>query len=244
MYPGWIDEEKVSNPYKKSMEEVGIGGFPLLPGRENLWLRSFLGEIFGQVVQSEIVRRVPESDEHLLKGSVRIAPTGLSLSRYSDLTLVASLSGRAGRDKEYFKRFLQGKAGWYHIPVSTAENYKVTRTVIREVRYCAIAVSSTGVPDRHVEFLYDVLSIRLVRRNELTLDQAGKIDLSNSAIYWLFELGTSRTLKPLAVPGKRGFRFMLTGARDLMESREWKDLPDRYAFLREERPQVSGEDPE
>ncbi len=150
------------------------------------------------MVQSEIVRRVPESDEHLLKGSIRIAPTGLSLSRHSDLTLVASLSGRAGRDKEYFERFLQGKAGWYHIPVSTTENYKVTRTAIREVRYCAIAVSSTGVPDRRVEFLYDVLTIRLVRRNELTLDQAGKIDLSNSA-YWLFELGTSRTLKPLAV---------------------------------------------
>lgn len=241
LYPGWIDEEKVTNPYKKSIEEVGIGGFPLLPGRENLWLRSFLGEMFGQVVQSETLRRVPESDEHLLKDSVRIAPTGLSLSRYRDLTLVASLSGRTGREKEYFERFLQGKAGWYHIPVSTTENYKVARTAIREIRYCAIAVSSTGVPDRRIEFLYDVLSIRLVRRNELTLEQAGKIDLSNSALYWLFELGSSRTLKPLVVPGKRCFRFMLTGARDLMESREWKDLPDRYAFLREERLPVSGE---
>lgn len=222
LYPGWVDGETGENPYGAAIDEVGIGGFPLLPGKENRWFRNFLRGILS-----------PESDVHLLKDSVRIAPTGLSLSLYGDLALVASLAGRNGRDEEYFARFLHGKARWYHVPVSTTENYRISRAAMREVRYCAIAVASQGLMDRRVEYIYDVVSVSCVKRCDLTAEQAGRVDPANGSLYWLFELGPARRLSlPVEVPGKRRFRFMLTGGTDILQSREWKDLPDRYSFLR------------
>ena len=225
LYPGWLENEVEGNPYGLAIQEVGIGGFPFLPGRENRWFRAFMSGILGPASA--------EPDAHLLKDSVRIAPTGLSLSRYGDLALVVSMPGRNTRNTEYSTRFIHGNALWYHLPVSTAENYKVSRNAMREVRYCAVAVSYLGLRGRRIEYIYDVLSVRCVKRSELTAEQAGRVEPSNDNPYWLFELGPSRRLPvPLEVPGVRGFRFMLTGARDIMNSREWKDLPDRYAFLR------------
>ena len=101
LYPGWFDEETGTNPYATAVESVGIGGFPLLPGRDNLWLKAFLKEKFGDLSCPESIERALDPDEHLLNESVRIAPTGLSLSRYDDLTLVASLGNVSKRNKSY-----------------------------------------------------------------------------------------------------------------------------------------------
>jgi hypothetical protein len=35
------------NPYGGGIDDVGIGGFPLLPGRKNCWLKDFLSVKFG-----------------------------------------------------------------------------------------------------------------------------------------------------------------------------------------------------
>jgi hypothetical protein len=87
--------------------------------------------------------------------------------------------------------------------------------------------------DRRVEHIYDVISVSCLKRCDLTAEQAGRVDPANESLYWLFELGPSRRLSlPVEVPGKRRFRFMLTGGTDILQSREWKDLPDRYSFLR------------
>ena len=78
------------------------------------------------------------------------------------------------------------------------------------------------------------LSVDCIKRCRLTVEQASRADLSNKSLCYLFEISLSRAF-PLSieVPGVREFRFMLTGARDILESRQWKDLPDMYAFLRE-----------
>ncbi|ABQ28260.1 restriction endonuclease-like protein [Geotalea uraniireducens] len=231
LYPGWFDEETGKNPYTAAVEAVGIGGFPLLPGRDNLWLRAFLKEKFGDLSREESKDRVMEADEHLLHESVRIAPTGLSLSRYSDLTLVASLGAVSKRDKQYVDCFMAGTAGWYHIPVSTTDK-RISRTVMRELRCCAVAVHPAGAGERRIEYLYDVVSVKLVNRCELGVEQAGTVDPDNRNEYWLLQLGTSRTLPhPVSTGSIRSFRFRLTAAADLLGAKSWSDLPDRYASV-------------
>ena len=229
LYPGWFDETAEANPYNAAIETVGIGGFPLLPGRHNLWLRAFLQDKFGDLSSEESKERALEPDEHLLHESVRIAPTGLKLEQYSDLTLAASLGGTAGRAKEYVNRFLEGTAGWYHLPVSTQEKKKISRTIMREVRHCAVAVTSTGTHDRTIEYLYDVKSVRLVKRCDLTVEQAGSLASGNENEYWLFELGPVRQLtQPMRISGVRSFRFRLTSASGMLSGKPWQELEERY----------------
>jgi len=232
LYPGWFSEVG-DNPYAAAVEAVGIGGFPLLPGRENRWLRDFLKKKFGDLSLEESQERALEPDEHLLHDSVRIPPTGLSLSRYNDLTLVSSLGNVSGRDKEYVERFLCGNAGWYHLPASTADK-KISRAVMRELRYCAVAVHSAGVVDRQIEYLYDIRSVRLVKRCDLSAEQAGNVN-PNQNDYWLLQLGNSRRLDvPICVAAGRTFRFRLTGVSDVLGAQNWRDLPERYlAFTME-----------
>lgn len=228
LYPGWFDEETAVNPYHRAVEAVGIGGFPLLPGRDNRWLYAFLQEKFGDLSFEESTERALEPDEHLLHESVRIAPTGLALARYGDLTLVASLGNVAKRDKQYVDRFMNGTAGWYHIPASTTDK-KFSRTVMRELCACAVAVHPVGAPGRRIEYLYDIASVKLVKRCALTVEQAGSLDLTNQSEYWLLKLGASW---PLAAPfnagGVRRFRFRLTSAADLLVAQSWEDLTERY----------------
>lgn len=100
---------------------------------------------------------------------------------------------------------------------------------MREVRYCAVAVHPAGAADRQIEYLYDVRSVKLVKRCDLTVEQAGTEDPKNQRDYWLFQLGASRRLNiPVSAAGFRVFRFRLTGASDLLATANWSDLPERY----------------
>jgi len=171
---------------------------------------------------------VPDADEHLLHESVRIAPTGLSLERYDDLTLVAALGNVSKRDKQYVDRFMTGTAGWYHIPASTTDK-RISRTVMRELRFCAVAVHPVGTAERRIEYLYEIESVRLVKRNRLTAEQAGSVALDNQNDYWLIKLGASRLLPTaFSAGGIRMFRFHLTGAAELQVAQNWSDLSERY----------------
>jgi hypothetical protein len=231
LYPGFFDSDDGLNPYHDAIETVGIGGFPLLPGQANRWLKEFLTEKFGDLSEGAQLCRVPDADEHLLHESVRIAPTGLSLERYDDLTLVAALGNVSKRDKMYVDRFMTGTAGWYHIPASTTDK-RISRTVMRELRFCAVAVHAAGTAERRIEYLYEVESVRLVKRNRLTAEQAGSVAPDNQNDYWLIKLGASRLL-PVAFSagGIRKFRFRLTGASELQAALNWSNLSERYASV-------------
>ncbi|MEI6208901.1 MAG: nuclease domain-containing protein [Desulfuromonadales bacterium] len=228
LYPGWFDEGAEENPYGKAIEAVGIGGFPLLPGRDNSWLFAFLKEKFGDLFHEGSQERALAPDEHLLHDSVRIAPTGLSLSRYDDLTLVASLGNVAKREKQYVDHFMNGTAGWYHIPASTTDK-KISRAIMRELRFCAVATHPAGTGERSIEYLYEITSAQLVKRCKITAEQAGNIDPENQNEYWLLKFGASRLL-PVAfnAGGLRTFRFRLTGATELLAAQNWSDLSERY----------------
>lgn len=225
LYPGWFDEA-TNNPYDEAIDAVGIGGFPLLPGRPNKWLRDFLESRFGN---ANMAYKIPEPDQYLAEDSARIATMGTYLGRYEDLTLAASLGPR--RDKEYVERFRQGTAGWYHMPLATTDKKAIERNVMREVRYCAIGVHHADNKERIIMHLYEVKSVRLVRRCDISAGQAGKAEPANNAEYWLFELGYARPLEqPIQMP-VRTFKFQLTDAAPLLVAGAWEALPKRYTLL-------------
>ena len=157
----------------------------------------------------------------------------MQLARYSDLTLAAPLGPMKGRDKDYLQRFKEGAAGWYHIRLSATEKQAIARHVMREVRYCGIAVYHGGGLERIITHIYEVKSVRLVKRCDMTLTQAGKVDSGNDNEYWLLELSYARPLvQPLSMTGLRSFRFQLTNATVLLGAKIWDDLPKRYAVVR------------
>jgi len=176
-----------------------------------------------------ILDRRSSPDRYLAEDSARIALMGTYLGRYDDLTLAASLG--PGRDEQYLQRFRLGTAGWYHTPLSTTEKKSIERNAMREVRHCAIGVHHSGSKERVITHLYDVKSVRLVKRCDMTMEQAGKVDPGNIDEYWLFELGYARCLaQPVSMP-VRSFRFQLTNAADLVVATNWESLPKRYALL-------------
>jgi hypothetical protein len=123
---------------------------------------------------------------------------------------------------------MNGTAGWYHLPASTTDK-KFSRTVMREICACAVAVHPVGAAGRRIEYLYDIASVKLVKRCVLTVEQAGSLDLTNQSEYWLLKLGASRPLAaPLNAGGIRKFRYRLTSASDLLAAQSWEDLNERY----------------
>ena len=222
LYPGLFAEKTGTNPYFTAINAVGIGGFPLLPGRENVWLKEFLTEKFSDPKISSLYRR-PDTDDFLLHESVRIPPTGLTLSRYSDLTLVAMAKNKA---PEYNKRFRNGTARWYHMPVETYDRKLPGEKTIREIRHCAIYMYDPETKKRNLEFIYDVQSVKKICRSELSEEQAGDTEKNNNGNYWLFELGPSRRREmPLDLPGAR---FLLTGLTDILRANDWNELSNRH----------------
>lgn len=225
LYPGNFSEKNDKNPYSESINEVGIGAFPLLPGRDNNWLQTFLTERLGAASKS--VR----GDYNYLREAIRIAPSGLQLSRYSDLTLLATLGPK--RDKEYIERFREGTAGWYHVPLSTTNRFSVSRTAMKEIRFFGVAVRSENSSKSYVEFIYRVDSVKLKQRSELTLEQAGaKGRDGNNSQYWVLQLSRSYRLSdPIELNKSRGFSFQLTEEKALLTASHWDELPKHYEFL-------------
>ena len=236
LYPGFFDEigNKSVNPYMDAIEAVGIGAFPLLPGRENKWLRDFLATCFGSLKYENYVSRdltyfTPHPDQFFAEDSGRIAQSGTCLSRYMDLTLVAPLG--PNRSEAYLEQYRNGSARWYHIPLSTTNKASVERNAMREVRYCAIALGE--VDGRKITHLYQVKSVKLKNRSELEFEQTGRADSGKNKKYWIFELNYARPLPQVLVfPDLPHFKFRLTNAADVLAVTDWDDLPARYALVK------------
>ena len=214
LYPGWFDEACDCNPYQDAIEAVGIGGFPLLPGRDNRWLRDFLVARFGD---KNVTYTIQEADQYSIAESARIGIMGLQLARYSDLTLVAPLGLIVGGDKDYIQRFQAGTASWFHLSLSATEYKAISRQVMCEVRYCAIAVNDDDSSKRMIAYLYKVKSVRLVRHCDMDVNQAGIDESTNETGCWLFELAYARRLELDLI--MTGLEFQLTKASELLATK-------------------------
>ncbi|MGL5007086.1 MAG: hypothetical protein ACRC53_06900 [Plesiomonas sp.] len=149
-----------------------------------------------------------------------------SLSTHPTLTLVAGMVRH--RHPRYVHAFQQGKAHWYHLPVSTSQRQQISTAMMSAIRYCAIAVPGADMRVQKIQTVYPVLSIHLVSRNQLTAEQTGSYQEypSTDKQYWLFELGKAQYL-PHAIlkPNTTDFSFKLTDYMALQNNVAWQHLP-------------------
>lgn len=225
LYPGWFNQDKGKNPYQESIDAVGIGAFPLLPGRDNKWLADFLKEQLGEYHKQKSYNS-QKTDNLFLQESVRIPTYGMKQYRHNDLILAADISDSKGVN--YVKPFQTGVAKWYHIPESTVNNYKISRHVMREIRYCAFTVNEES--GRVCRYVYPVESIVLKPRKEIDEYAGGENSAKNENKYWLIKLGKSFNVPVVLAAEKshRSFYFRLVTFNDFLEAGLWDDIPRKY----------------
>ena len=228
LFPGWYSEDEQNssslNPYAEAIETVGIGAFPALPGHKNGWLRMFLTtqlNVTGQHQQAP--------DLQLAQRSVRIPPTGLELKRVGDLIFVATTG--ENRKQDYLKSFLDGNAKWYHTRNKTIEGGNISYAVMKDISHVVVLVPSSG-NGVYAKHLFQVKSVSIKNRNEISSDQSGTDLPSDDGLYWLFELGSSLKLSStLTLSAESHFRFGICSKSQLAEAKAWEDISSRYSFL-------------
>lgn len=224
LYPGWFKQELEENPYAKAIDEIGIGAIAVLPGMPNCWLTQFLEQHFGhQACGSE----AQTPDQHLAQSAARIAPRGMHMLRYTDLALLAQIGPQ--RDAQYQQMFEEGKAAWYHMPLSTLHKQHVSQAAMQEIKHCAIAVNGA------ISHVYIVKSVRIVPRKEISALQSGTARIGNQdAAYCLFELDKAEKLvQAIDCPRGEHFQWRLSSSLALFSGKTWQEMPERYTFLQE-----------
>lgn len=222
LYPGWFDQENYENPYKDSIEAVGIGAFPLLPGHENNWIESFLKNQLGECKKNPYEEK--SSDNLYLQEAMRIPTYGMKQHRHNDLTLAAHIYDSKNKSKPYLAQFKKGNAQWYHIPESTVQNYKISRYVMREIKYCAFTTNTEN--GRECRYLYPVESVVLKPRNKIDQYAGGPTSKGGNSLYWLLKLGQSfKPPAPLQAKERhRKFKFKLVSFNNFLNAVTWDDI--------------------
>jgi len=232
LFPGWYPDQKQNeesdNPYHAAIEAVGIGAFPALPGQSNNWLGHFLAKHLSRK-QHATEYKISAPDEFLAKNSVRISPIGLRLVRDDELIFVAPPG--PNRTLEYLDAFRNGTARWYHTRDTAIQGENIPVQVMRDITYCAV-VTEDGLGASAARFVYEVRSVSLVSRSEITPEQSGTDIAGSEGMYWLFELGVGVMIdEPVKVQLPMKFRFRITGKKDFMMAQSWSDMVSRYSFL-------------
>lgn len=183
LYPGYFDDQSVAvNPYDNEINEINIGAFPLLPsndGQGSVLLRSFL----------EKHLTIVSADECFLQPSARISTIGMRQTRYDDLVLIVPSAPKRGRDQAYLDSLEDGSAKWYHIPKETLDG-QYQNIIIDELRYLAIGVIPDHSSARKINFVWQIESVELASRCELSAEQSGMVSDSKKH-YWLFKLSNA-----------------------------------------------------
>lgn len=107
------------------------------------------------------------------------------------LVLVAPAAPKNLRNSAYNQRFEQGAAAWYHVPAVSLQEYNDAQ--INAIRYAALGTTVAGMGERSAKYLWRVLSVQLVPRHVLSVEQSGVLKASDEP-YWLFELADARLL--------------------------------------------------
>ncbi len=193
LYPGYFAHDRsapANNPYADAIREIGIGAFPLLPAAPtDSWLLDYLRSQIGDgYSQAHDV-----ADALFVQDAARIPVHGMKQVLYPDLCMTIALGGASGRNRDYFERFEQGTAAWYHMPQSTFVG-KYEQHVVEEIRYLALARTAPGdSSSKQIDRIWPVLGVRLGPRHAITEAMAGKASNSET-LYYLFKLG-----RPLAL---------------------------------------------
>ena len=210
LYPGFFDQVNMKNPYQAGIDEVGIGAFALLPSQQNqgaIWLRDFFKAQLGNyLLFSPLIK-----EEYLfVQEQSRIPYTGMTQQLYTDLTMLVSLGhaqvGENVRSIEYFERFKNGTAKYYHLPQDTFEmKYKGLQHIVNEIAFLGL-VEQDEQGNKIINKVWQVKRVSIAKRNTLTEEQVGYISDSERLDY-LFELGIALNLSnPIRNVPLDGFR--------------------------------------
>lgn len=140
-----------------------------------------------------------------------------------ELVLLAPAAPKSARNFEYNRRFEQGEARWYHVPVTSLQDYSDEQ--IHAIAYLAIGVTQSGVADRTAPYLYAVGSVKCLARHMLTIEQSGALKASEES-YWLFELTHSVPLAKPIIEFVQPFAAKLAKASDLLHTHSFTALAD------------------
>lgn len=225
LYPGHFAQDDY-NPYADAIKEIGIGAFPLLPGASSDgWLLDYLRSQIGDT--GNYTHEM--ADALFVQDAARIPVHGMKQVLYPDLCMTISLGGARERDRDYFERFEQGTAGWYHMPQATFVG-KFEQHVVEEIRYLALArTSPSDSNSKQIDRIWPVLGVRLGPRHAITAAMAGKASTSDTA-YYLFKLGRPLTLhQPIyRVPHAIRPSMKLTTLKLLEQQSLFSQLPTVY----------------
>lgn len=228
LYPGFYDQQTLENPYKAAIDEIGVGAFSLLPGEDNkgsYWLQQFL--------ENKLTYSKTVSDAFFVEEAPRIPYQGTSVSRYRNLTIVASQLG-PDRNKDYIDSFIKGEAKYYHTRGLAFSRQRIEEIVVAEAEYLAVSVQVDPSSSSLISHVYPIKNAKPVKRRELTEEQTGTVKISDpDEDYWLFELGKSLSLKsPLEKTPGSHFRVELVDLLELTEADAWNQVNSKYASLR------------
>ena len=210
LYPGFFDQVNMKNPYQAGIDEVGIGAFALLPSQQNqgaIWLRDFFKAQLGNyLLSSPLIKE----ESLFVQEQSRIPYTGMKQQLYTDLTMLVSLGhaqeGENIRSIEYFERFKNGTAKYYHLPQDTFDmKYKGLQHIVNEIAFLGLAEQDEQ-GNKIINKVWQVKRVSIAKRNTLTEEQAGYISDSERLDY-LFELGIALNLShPIRNVPLDGFR--------------------------------------
>jgi len=162
--------------------------FALLPSDDSAtWLSHFL--------KNQILHGASHqgfADNYYLQDAARIPVRGMEQVLYPDLVMTAALGDKEGRLEEYFERFKDGTAKYYHMPKSTLVNKFQQKHIVDEIRYLALAIDDSE-SSKAIYKIWPVKSAVLLPRSELTLEQTGK-ESTSSELFYLFMLGAPLSL--------------------------------------------------
>ena len=236
LYPGYFNQTTESNPYEVPVREVGIGAFALLPSNSGAagrhWLTEFLKSEIGENAGTyHFAGSHGGQDDLFVREAARIPYEGMRQVLYPDLVMTAVVAGGRGRNDEYLKRFADGSAAWYHVPQAQFRVKNFGYHLANEIRYFGLGVNSFVHPGtKSIERLWPVESASLVRRREITAEQAGSTKNSDD-MYYIFKLGKPLTLKePVTHVPNRPFKnsLKLTTLNRIQLVEKFSDIIDVY----------------
>ncbi len=74
-----------------------------------------------------------------------------------------------------------------------SERDNIPQNLMREIRFCVITSYDAEAGMKRADWLWHVEMVSLVRRSDLTIEQAGKAGAGED-LYWLFKLSSAKRL--------------------------------------------------
>jgi hypothetical protein len=231
LYPGFFEQHSTENPYKDTIEKVGIGAFALLPSSEfsggNQWLKDYLVSHIGLHTNSSSIHNINESLS-LLSPS-RIPLSGMFQNFYRNLILVSVNNSLDSQNYHQLFKSDNENSGVYQISKRLFKN-ATDENIIRELKFIAITGSSiNGQSANFFNAIWPIKSVELKVPYRVATNPSANDEVSEP--YWQIVLGPKLALKntiknvPLSIASSE---IKLTTLELLEGINDYAHIPEVY----------------